>query len=70
MGSFKVTLLEFVFHDLLIAGDWASEWADTRQVMEAPAKPKIESRGHVLMVLHRGPDGTWKIREESWNRGP
>ena len=70
MPGYKVTKQEDDFHDLVISGDWASEWGITHQVVQPPGdKPPIESWGKILLVLHRGKDGQWRIEREMWNQG-
>ena len=68
MPGYKVTAHEVEFHDIKVSGDWASEWGTTHQVVQPPdGKPPIESRGKVLLVLHRAKDGEWLIQQEMWN---
>jgi uncharacterized protein (TIGR02246 family) len=70
MPGYRVTKQETEFHDINISGDWATEWGTTHQVVQPPdGKPVIETHGKILLVLHRGQDGKWKIREEMWNGG-
>jgi len=74
--GWKVTKQDQEFHDIQISGDWASEWANTEQVSQPPEGKKfigigkghgpVTSKGKMLLVLHRGSDGKWKIREEAW----
>lgn len=70
MPGYKVTLQEDDFHDIVVSGDWASEWGTTHQVVQPPdGKPPIETWGKVLLVLHREKDGQWRIEREMWNQG-
>jgi ketosteroid isomerase-like protein len=32
-------------------------------------KPPFDGQGKMLLVLHRGPDGKWRMRREMWNEG-
>jgi ketosteroid isomerase-like protein len=51
-----------------LAGDWASEWCTEHQKVElAGGKPPFEGWGKMLLVLHRGGDGSWRLRREMWN---
>lgn len=51
------------------SGSWASEWcAERQQLRTAEGKP-IESMGRLLLVLHRGTDGVWRLSREMWNQG-
>jgi uncharacterized protein (TIGR02246 family) len=68
MPGYKVTKQENDFHDIQVSGDWASEWGTTHQVVQPPdGKPVIEIHGKILLVLHKGKDGAWRIRNEMWN---
>jgi uncharacterized protein (TIGR02246 family) len=68
MRGYHVTGQDNEFHDIRIAGDWASEWGTTHQTVQPPGgKPAMEIYGKVLLVLHREAPGSWKIQEEMWN---
>lgn len=71
MPGYKVVKEEIEFHDIQISGDWASEWATEHQVVQPPdGKPVIDSRGKMALVLHRGANGEWKVKQEMWNQAP
>jgi len=71
IAGYRVTKEELEFHDIEVNGDWASEWATEHQVVEAPeGKPPIESYGKMALVLHREPNGAWKVKQEMWNASP
>lgn len=71
MPGYKVTKQEMEFHDIVVSGDWASEWALEHQVVQPPdGKPPIESWGKMALVLHRDRSGAWKIKQEMWNAAP
>ncbi|MGC1614523.1 MAG: nuclear transport factor 2 family protein [Candidatus Acidiferrum sp.] len=71
MQGYKVIKEEVEFHNIQISGDWASEWATERQVVQPPGGEKIiESRGKMALVLHREANGEWKIKQEMWNQAP
>lgn len=54
-----------------IEGDWAYEWAITRQKIDFPPPQKtVSSDGKMLLILKRQPGGEWKIELESWNSNP
>lgn len=54
-----------------IQGDWAWEWAITKQKIDFPGTPKpFESQGKMLFILKKQADGQWKIELESWNSLP
>ena len=71
MPGYHVIKQQNDFHDILISGDWASEWATTIQITQPPeGKAPIEVHGKILLVLHKEADGKWKIKQEMWNAGP
>jgi uncharacterized protein (TIGR02246 family) len=71
MPGYKVTKQEMAFHDIHVCGDWAWEWATERQAVQPPdGKPPMENFGKMALVLHRDPNGDWKIRQEMWNAAP
>ncbi|MEO7149904.1 MAG: nuclear transport factor 2 family protein [Rhodanobacteraceae bacterium] len=55
--------------DIQISGDLASEWCQEHQVVTfANGKPPFDGRGKMLLVLHRGGDGQWRLQQEMWNQ--
>ncbi|MFN8582202.1 MAG: nuclear transport factor 2 family protein [Gemmatimonadaceae bacterium] len=59
----------FACHDVVISGDWATEWCTEHQVVQLPAgQPPFDGWGKMLLVLRRGPDGTWRLAREMWNQ--
>ncbi len=71
MPGNKVTKQEIDFRDIQVSGDWASEWGMERQVVQPPdGKPVIDSRGKILLVLHKNAHGEWKVEQEMWNSAP
>jgi ketosteroid isomerase-like protein len=55
--------------DITISGDWASEWCTEHQVVDLPdGRPPFDGRGKMLLVLHRGADGAWRLSREMWNQ--
>jgi len=71
IAEYKVTKEELEFHDIQVAGEWASEWATEHQVVQASeGKPPIESYGKMALALHREAGGEWKITQEMWNASP
>lgn len=56
--------------DIERSGDLASEWCEEHQhVMLPGGKPAFDGRGKMLLILHRGADGKWRMRREMWNEG-
>jgi len=72
MGSLQgahMTKFESECHDVHVSGDWASEWCTEHQIVALPnGKPPFDGYGKMLLVLHRGAGGAWRIREEMWNQ--
>ncbi|HEY0776593.1 MAG TPA: hypothetical protein VGD56_01380 [Gemmatirosa sp.] len=54
-------------HDVEISGAWATEWCVEHQVVLLPGGRRFEGSGKLLLVLHRGADGRWRLRREMWN---
>lgn len=55
--------------DIQISGDLASEWCLEHQIVTfANGKPPFDGRGKMLLVLHRGSDVRWRLRQEMWNQ--
>jgi uncharacterized protein (TIGR02246 family) len=50
--------------------DLATEWCEEHQHVLLPdGKPPFDGRGKMLLILHRGADGKWRMRREMWNEG-
>jgi hypothetical protein len=50
--------------------DSATEWCQEHQLVILPGdKPPFDGWGKMLLVLHRGADGKWRMRREMWNEG-
>lgn len=55
--------------DIQVSGDLATEWCTEHQVVNlAKGKPPFDGRGKMLLVLRRGTDGKWRLRQEMWNQ--
>ena len=55
--------------DIQVSGSWASEWCTEHQVVLLGDGKKFDGRGKMLLVLHRGADGKWRLHNEMWNQG-
>lgn len=70
LAGAKVTTQKSECRDVQLAGDWASEWCTTHQVIAlGGGKPPIEQWGKMLLVLHKSADGKWRLHDEMWNQG-
>jgi uncharacterized protein (TIGR02246 family) len=64
----KMVRFEFECFDVRVDGRTASEWCNEHQVVQfADGKPPFDGRGKMLLVLHRGDDGRWRLQKEMWN---
>lgn len=54
--------------DIEITGSSASEWCDEHQLVRLARAKTFEGWGRMLLVLHRGADGGWRVRREMWNQ--
>ena len=62
---------ESACHDLEVAGSWASEWCVEHQIVRLSADKTFDGWGKMLLVLHHGADGRWRLSREMWNQaGP
>lgn len=60
---------EMQCHDIVVSGDWASEWCSEHQVVKLPGgRPPFDGWGKLLLVLHRSAGGPWLISHEMWNQ--
>jgi uncharacterized protein (TIGR02246 family) len=70
MPGYQMRKIEIDFQGIETNGKWASEWAYEHQIVDAPeGKSPFEGYGKILLVLHRGADGNWRITRAMWNQG-
>ena len=68
MPGAKMRSFEFECYDVRVDGRTASEWCTEHQVVElAAGQPPFDGRGKMLLVLHKGDDGRWRLQKEMWN---
>jgi ketosteroid isomerase-like protein len=67
MSSAKMQSFALECFDLHVSGDWASEWCTEHQIVDLADGKQFDGRGKMLLVLHRGPAGAWRIQTEMWN---
>ncbi len=66
----RMEKFEMKCFDIERSGDLATEWCEEHQhVMLPGGKPPFDGRGKMLLILHRGADGKWRLRAEMWNEG-
>lgn len=69
LAGSRMTKFESSCFDVRVSGDWASEWCTEHQIVALPGgKPPFDGHGKMLLVLHRGADGKWRIHDEMWNQ--
>lgn len=61
MRSFEMTCLGVELRE-----DMATTYCDEHQVVDIPGKPAFDGHGRLFFQLHRGADGTWRLRREMW----
>ena len=55
-------------HDIEVTGTSATEWCNEHQIVQLAGDKKFDGRGRMLLVLHRGADGVWRMKREMWNQ--
>lgn len=69
LAGAQMAKFEMQCFDVTASGDWASEWCREHQIVSLPdGKPPFEGWGTMLLVLHRGADGNWRLKREMWNQ--
>jgi ketosteroid isomerase-like protein len=69
MSGARMLKFESECFDINISGDLATEWCTEHQIVDlGGGKPPFDGRGKMLLVLHRGADGAWRLRQEMWNQ--
>ena len=70
LAGAKMEQFEMRCFNVEVVKDWASEWCEEHQHVLLPnGKPPFDGHGKMLLVLHRGADGKWRMRREMWNEG-
>lgn len=65
----RMEKFESACFDITVSGDLASEWCTEHQIVQLGAgKPPFDGWGKMLLVLHRGTDGKWRLKQEMWNQ--
>jgi ketosteroid isomerase-like protein len=70
LSGARMERFEMKCFDIERSGDFATEWCEEHQHVILPdGKSAFDGRGKMLLVLHRGADGKWRMRREMWNEG-
>jgi ketosteroid isomerase-like protein len=70
LAGARMEKFEMQCFDIETVKNWASEWCEEHQHVILPnGKPPFDGRGKMLLILHRGADGKWRMRREMWNAG-
>jgi ketosteroid isomerase-like protein len=64
----KMEKFELECFDVEITGTTATEWCNEHQIVQLAGDKKFDGRGRMLLVLHRGTDGLWRMKREMWNQ--
>ncbi len=64
----QMQTFELECFDIQGSGAWASEWCTEHQVVAFANGKRFDGRGKMLLVLHRGADGAWRLHTEMWNQ--
>jgi ketosteroid isomerase-like protein len=68
LSGARMEKFEMHCFDIETEKDWATEWCSEHQHVILPGdKPAFDGAGKMLLVLHRGSDGKWRLRREMWN---
>jgi ketosteroid isomerase-like protein len=68
MPSAKMETFELACHDIRVEARTATEWCTEHQVVRfADGSKPFDGRGKMLLVLHKGDDGQWRLQKEMWN---
>jgi len=71
IAGYHLKTMEIDFREIQVMGDWAYEWGIEHQVLEPPpGKEPFDGRGNILLILHKNPNGEWKIKQEMWSAAP
>jgi ketosteroid isomerase-like protein len=69
MPGARMEKFELKCFDIETDADWATEWCQEHQHVVFPTGAPFDGWGKMLLVLHRGADGKWRMRREMWNEG-
>jgi ketosteroid isomerase-like protein len=68
LAGARVEKFDLKCFDIETTHDWATEWCQEHQHVLLPAgRPPFDGWGTLLLVLHRGVDGKWRLQREMWN---
>lgn len=67
LGGARMQSFDLDCHDVAIDGDTATEWCNEHQIVDLGNGKTFDGKGKMLLVLHRGRDGKWRLLREMWN---
>ncbi|MBV9493988.1 MAG: nuclear transport factor 2 family protein [Acidobacteria bacterium] len=67
LGGAKMQSFDLACRDITIEGATATEWCTEHQVVDLGNGKTFDGKGKMLLVLHRGTDGKWRLLREMWN---
>ncbi|MET3109410.1 uncharacterized protein (TIGR02246 family) [Oxalobacteraceae bacterium GrIS 2.11] len=69
MPGAHMTQFDFKCFDIVMVGNWASEWCTEHQIVQfSGGKKSFDGWGKLLLVLQRNNEGQWVIEREMWNQ--
>ncbi len=66
-SGMKVTALDLTPMDFQASGSLAYEAGNYEIAMSSPQMGEMKDKGKYLSVWHQQPDGSWKLRADTWN---
>jgi uncharacterized protein (TIGR02246 family) len=67
-ANFKTKAVSVSEREVVVAGDWAIESGNYDwTVTPAAAGAEMREQGGYVAIIHREPDGSWKVARDIWN---
>lgn len=66
-SGMKMTAVSFTTMELQAAGKIAYEIGTYDMTIAVPQMGDVKDKGKYMALWHQQPDGTWKVRAETWN---
>ena len=68
LGTGRMESLTLACHDIEVSGTLATEWCTEQQVVTLANGTRFNGQGKMLLVLHQGGDGHWRIKKMTLTR--